>query len=101
MSERELKSVGELERVDVAEAVLDVRVDDELGETEDLATEVEGVSEARLFALLGRERLDGLEAAGGMALVAVFVRSGYRKLGREGAKREIKRTSCCSRDGGS
>lgn len=65
VSERELKSVGELERVDVAEAVLDVRVDDELGEAEDLATEVEGVSEARLLALLGRERLDGLEAAGG------------------------------------
>jgi hypothetical protein len=62
VGEHELKTIGELEGVDVAEAVLDVRVDDELGQAKDLATEVEGVSEARLFALLRGERLDGLEA---------------------------------------
>lgn len=31
MGEHELKPIGELESVDVAETVLDVRVDDELG----------------------------------------------------------------------
>ena len=61
VGEHELEAVGELERVDVAEAVLDVRVDDELGEAQDLAAQVEGVAEPRLLALLGRERLDRLE----------------------------------------
>ena len=41
-----LQGVGELERVDIAEAVLDMRVDDELGEAQDFAAQVEGVSEA-------------------------------------------------------
>lgn len=65
VGEHELKTIGELEGVDVAETVLDMRIDDELGEAEDLATEVEGVSEAGLFALFGGERFDGLEAEGG------------------------------------
>eukprot|EP00965_Chrysotila_dentata_P150735 4980259-Pleurochrysis_carterae.AAC.1 len=56
-----LQPVGELVGVDVAEAVLHVRVDDELGEAEDLAAQVKGVAEARLLALLGGERLDGLQ----------------------------------------
>lgn len=47
--------------VDVAEAILNVRVDDEFGETEDLATQMERVAEARLLALFGRKRLDRLE----------------------------------------
>jgi hypothetical protein len=65
VSEGELKSVGELEGVDVAESVLDVRVDDELHETEDLSAEMEGVSESRLLPFLGRQSLDGLQAVGG------------------------------------
>ena len=56
-----LQAVGELVGVDVAEAVLHVRVDHELGETQDLTAKVEGVTEARLLALLGGERLDGLQ----------------------------------------
>ena len=56
-----LQPVGELVGVHVAEAVLDVRVDDELREAQDLTAQVEGVTEARLLALLGGERLDGLE----------------------------------------
>ena len=61
VSKHELKSIGELERVDIAEAVLNVRVDDELSEAQDLTAEMESVSETRLLALLGRERLDGLQ----------------------------------------
>lgn len=61
VSEGELETVGELEGVDVAETVLDVRVDDELRETEDLTAQVEGVSESRLLALLRRKRLDRLQ----------------------------------------
>mmetsp|Transcript_3491 Transcript_3491/g.11579 ORF Transcript_3491/g.11579 Transcript_3491/m.11579 type:complete len:907 (-) Transcript_3491:778-3498(-) len=56
-----LQPVRQLVRVHVAEPVLHVRVDDKLGEAEDLAAEVEGVAEARLLALLGGESLDGLE----------------------------------------
>ena len=41
-------TVGELVGVDVAEAVLHVRVDDELGEAQDLTAEVEGVTWARV-----------------------------------------------------
>ena len=36
-------------------------VDDELCEAENLATQVEGVAEARLLSLLGGEGLDGLQ----------------------------------------
>lgn len=41
-----LQSVGELEGVDVAKTVLDVGIDDELGEAEDFTTQVECVSES-------------------------------------------------------
>ena len=63
VGERELQSIGELECVDVSESVLNVRVDDELGETEDLSTEMEGVSESRLLSFLCRQSLDGLETS--------------------------------------
>jgi hypothetical protein len=56
-----LQTVSKLESVDVSKAVLDVRVDDELGETEDLSTQMERVSEAGLLALLGRKGLDRLQ----------------------------------------
>lgn len=45
VSEDVLKSVGELEGVDIAQAELDVGVDDKLRQAQDLATQVEGVSE--------------------------------------------------------
>lgn len=41
MREYVLQPVGQLERVHVVEAVLDVRVDDQLREAEDLAAQVE------------------------------------------------------------
>ena len=70
-----LQAVGELERVHVAAArrravrryctllstTSFVRVDDELGEAEDLAAQVERVAEARLLALLRGERLHRLQ----------------------------------------
>jgi hypothetical protein len=56
-----LQPVRELEGVDVAQPVLHVRVHHELGQPQDLAAEVEGVAEARLLALLGGQRLHGLE----------------------------------------
>lgn len=40
MSENVLKTVGQLERVHVVQAVLDVRVDNQLGETKDLAAQM-------------------------------------------------------------
>ena len=59
--ERVLQSVSQLEGVNVAQPVLDVGVDDQLGQTEDLTAEVEGVSKAALLPLLGRQRLDRLQ----------------------------------------
>mmetsp|Transcript_19442 Transcript_19442/g.63358 ORF Transcript_19442/g.63358 Transcript_19442/m.63358 type:complete len:470 (-) Transcript_19442:1597-3006(-) len=56
-----LQAVGQLVGVDVAQPVLHVRVDHQLRQPQDLAAEVEGVAEARLFALLGGERLDRLQ----------------------------------------
>lgn len=54
-------TVGELESVDVAEAVLYLGVDDEFSEAENLAHKMEGISEAGLFALFSSESLDGFE----------------------------------------
>mmetsp|Transcript_3880 Transcript_3880/g.8478 ORF Transcript_3880/g.8478 Transcript_3880/m.8478 type:complete len:333 (+) Transcript_3880:5507-6505(+) len=56
-----LQAVCQLIGVNVAQSILNVRVDDELRQPENLAAEVEGIAEARLLALLGRERLDGLQ----------------------------------------
>ena len=89
VGESELESIGQLERIDVSESVLDVRVDDELHETKDLTAEMERVSETRLLSLLGRQSLDRLEAAVG-AVSRVLVRLEAMRL-----------TSCCSRGGGS
>lgn len=61
VSEDVLQAVGELEGVDVVQAILHVRVDDEFGESQDLAAQVEGVAETRLLSLLGGERLHGFE----------------------------------------
>lgn len=77
VSKHVLETIGELEGVNVAKTELDVDVDDELRETEDLARQMDcgqksvvvrceyeegrqrtGVSETRLLALLGRERLN-------------------------------------------
>lgn len=61
MSEHVLQSIGELERIDIAQSELNVRVDDELRETEDFSTQVERVSESRLLPLLSGKRLDRLQ----------------------------------------
>ena len=46
MTEDILKGVGQLEGVNIAESELDVRIDNELRQTQNLSTQVEGVSEA-------------------------------------------------------
>mmetsp|Transcript_22146 Transcript_22146/g.49255 ORF Transcript_22146/g.49255 Transcript_22146/m.49255 type:complete len:334 (+) Transcript_22146:5419-6420(+) len=61
MRERVLQSVCELEGINVAQAVLYVRVYDQLGQAQDLPRQVEGVTEPRFLSLLGGERLGGLE----------------------------------------
>lgn len=52
-----MKETTHLERVNVAEAVLHVAVHDELGQTQDLTAQVEGVAEAGLLALFGGQSL--------------------------------------------
>ena len=56
-----LQSVRELERVDVSKAILHVTVDDQLGQSQDLATQVEGVAEAGLLSLLLHKKENLLE----------------------------------------
>ena len=56
MREDVLKRVGELEGVHVTETELHMGVDDKLRQAENLATQVEGVSETRLLAFFRRER---------------------------------------------
>lgn len=55
MSEDVLDSIGKLEGIDISEAVLNVGVDNELCQTKDFSTQVEGVSETRLLPFLRRQ----------------------------------------------
>ena len=52
MCEDVLDGIGKLEGVDISEAILDMGVNNELGQTKDFSAQVERVSEARLFSLL-------------------------------------------------
>ena len=61
MCEDVLQSIRKLERVNVTETVLDVGIDNELGEAKDFTTKVEGISKPRLLPLLRRQRLDGFQ----------------------------------------
>ena len=55
MCEDVLDGNGKLEGVDISEAILDMGVNNELGQTKDFSAQVERVSEARLFSLLCRQ----------------------------------------------
>lgn len=61
MGEYVLNTVGKLKCVDISQAVLDMGVNDEFGEAQDFTTQVEGVTEARLFTLLCSQGFDGLQ----------------------------------------
>lgn len=52
MSEDVLKGIGKLERIDVSEAKLNVRVHDQFGKTQNFTTKMECVSESRFLSLL-------------------------------------------------
>ena len=56
-----LQAVSQLVRVDVAETVLHVRIDNDLGEAQKFAHQVESIAETRLFALFRRQRLHRLQ----------------------------------------
>ena len=53
MSKNVLQCVRKLERIDIAETVLNVSIDNEFRETQDLSTQMKRVSETRLLTLLG------------------------------------------------
>mmetsp|Transcript_39887 Transcript_39887/g.113149 ORF Transcript_39887/g.113149 Transcript_39887/m.113149 type:complete len:527 (-) Transcript_39887:833-2413(-) len=61
MAECVLQTVRELEGIHVTQAELDVAVNHQLGQAQDLAAQVEGVSEAALLSLLGRQGFDWLQ----------------------------------------
>lgn len=50
--ENVLQTVGQLERVNVVQAILDVRVDDQLSQAEDFATQMESWKSIEFIALL-------------------------------------------------
>lgn len=72
-----LQSICELERVHITQTELDMRIDDQFGQSKDFSNQMEGISESRLLSLLGRlhwismilyfcegmtyQRLDGLQ----------------------------------------
>lgn len=56
-----LQTVSQLECIDVTETILDVRIDDQLGQAKNLTTQVEGVTETRLLSFLGRQGLYRLQ----------------------------------------
>ena len=55
MGEDVLDGIGELESVDISETVLNVGINDELGQTKNFSTQVEGVSEAGFLSFLCRQ----------------------------------------------
>jgi hypothetical protein len=61
VSEDILKCVCKLEGIDVAKAELNMRVDNELGKAQNLATQVERVSKSRFLALFCGKSFDGLQ----------------------------------------
>lgn len=52
MSKNVLDRVSKLESINVSKPELDVSIDDEFGETENLATKMERIAETRFLALL-------------------------------------------------
>jgi len=50
-----LDGIGKLEGVDISETVLNMGVNDELGQAKDFSAQVEGVSEARFLSFLCRQ----------------------------------------------
>lgn len=62
MSKSELKTIGKLEGVDVSESILNMRINNKFGESEDFSTKMEGVSESGLLPLLRSKGLDRLQA---------------------------------------
>jgi hypothetical protein len=55
MTEGVLDGIGELEGIDIAQTVLNVGVNNELSQTKNFSTQVEGVSEAGFLSFLSRQ----------------------------------------------
>jgi len=55
MGEDVLDGISELESVDISETVLNVGVNDKLGQAKNFSAQVEGVSEARFLSFLCRQ----------------------------------------------
>jgi len=61
MSKDILQTICELECLDITQPILYMRVNDQLGKSQDLPAEVEGITEAGLLSLLGGQGLDWLQ----------------------------------------
>ena len=58
MSEHILESISQLEGIHIVQAVLNMSIHDQLGQPEDLTTQMKSVAKSGFFALLGRQSLD-------------------------------------------
>lgn len=56
-----LQTICKLEGIHITKSELNVGVDNELGQSQNFSTKMEGVSESGSLSLFGRERLDGLQ----------------------------------------
>jgi hypothetical protein len=61
MSKDILQPICELECLNITQSILNMRVNDKLGKSQDLPAEVEGITKARLLSLLGSQGLDWLQ----------------------------------------
>lgn len=61
VGKRVLKAIGQLESVHVVQSVLDVTIHENLGQPQNFSAQVEGISESRLFSLLGGQSLHRLQ----------------------------------------
>lgn len=52
MRKNVLQRISKLEGIDIPQSELDMRIDDEFRKTQDFTTEMERISESRLFPLL-------------------------------------------------
>lgn len=61
MREDIVKTISELESLNIAQSILYVRINDEFCHTKDLTAKMERITKAGLLSLLCRQSLDGLK----------------------------------------
>ena len=61
MRKRILERISQLKGIHIPESILHIRIHNQLGQSQNLTTQMKSISETRLFAFLCRESFDGFE----------------------------------------